>query len=140
MKSILLQIKSDSVHPSNIQQTLFSFSIWLWVAIIELIIILVLLSLVFNKRRTLKFSELNKNDLKKSKESDINMDNLMSNINNSKELYNELSKKCHPDRFINSTKQKIAEEIFQEITLYKRNYEKLLILKERAINELNLSF
>ena len=42
------------------------------------------------------------------------MNNLMDSIHNSRNLYKELSKKCHPDRFINDPKQKIAEEIFQD--------------------------
>ena len=68
------------------------------------------------------------------------MNNLMDSIHNSRNLYKELSKKCHPDRFINDPKQKIAEEIFQEISENERNFEKLSLLKQRAINELNLTF
>ena len=40
------------------------------------------------------------------------MNNLMDSMHKSRNLYKELSKKCHPDRFINNPKQKIAEEIF----------------------------
>ena len=68
------------------------------------------------------------------------MNNLMDSIHNSRNLYKELSKKCHPDRFINDPKQKIAEEIFQEISENERNFEKLSLLKLRAINELNINF
>lgn len=68
------------------------------------------------------------------------MGNLMNSINNSSELYKELSRKCHPDRFVNSPDQKLAEEIFQEIARHKRNHEKLIALKERAIAELNIKF
>ena len=39
-----------------------------------------------------------------------------------------------------NAKQKIAEEIFQEISENERNFEKLSLLKQRAINELNLTF
>lgn len=43
---------------------------------------------------------------------------------------------CHPDKFVNTSKEKIAEEIFQEISKNKRNYEELVMLKDSAINEL----
>ena len=41
---------------------------------------------------------------------------------------------------VNMPNQKIAEEIFQEITENERNFEKLSLLKLRAINELNINF
>ncbi|MCH3884774.1 hypothetical protein [Tenacibaculum aquimarinum] len=68
------------------------------------------------------------------------MDALMNNINSSKLLYKELSRVCHPDRFVNSDKQKIAEEIFKNISKNKRKFKELEILKERAINELKIKF
>jgi hypothetical protein len=78
--------------------------------------------------------------IKGSRKNDINMDNLMNNIHNSRLLYKELSRKCHPERFVNDPKQKIAEEIFQEISKNERNHKELSLLKLRAINELNLTF
>jgi hypothetical protein len=50
--------------------------------------------------------------LKNSKNNKIDMNNLMDSMHKSRNLYKELSKKCHPVRFINNPKQKIAEEIF----------------------------
>lgn len=68
------------------------------------------------------------------------MENLMDSINGARTLYKELSRKCHPDRFVNTPKEKIAQEIFQEITKNQRNFEKLKLLKEKAINSLNINF
>jgi len=77
-----------------------------------------------------------KEDLKGS----FDMDNLMNSINSSKSLYKELSRLCHPDRFIGDEKQNIAQEIFKEISKSKRDFGKLESLKERAKKELNINF
>ncbi len=141
MKYILLQIKTDTTAVSALSNGVsLPNNFWFWLSIIELVIILFLVFKLSSKKKNLAFSDLNKDNLKKSKETDINMGNLMNSINNSSELYRELSRKCHPDRFVNSPNQKLAEEIFQEIARDKRNHEKLIALKERAIVELNITF
>ena len=141
MKYILLQIKTDTTAVSALSSGVPSpNNFWFWLSIIELVIILFLVFKLSSKKKNLAFSDLNKENLKKSKETDIDMGNLMKSINNSSELYKELSRKCHPDRFVNSPDQKLAEEIFQEIARHKRNHEKLIALKERAIAELNITF
>jgi curved DNA-binding protein CbpA len=66
------------------------------------------------------------------------MKNLVNSIAKSRELYKELSRQCHPDRFVNTDLQPTAEDIFQEISRNKRNYKILLALKERAIEKLNI--
>lgn len=139
MKYILLQIKIDStavaafssgVSPSN--------NYWFWLSLLELGVILYLFFKLASNKKKLLFSDLKKENLKKSKESNIDMGNLISSINNSSELYKELSRKCHPDRFVNSPHHQVAGEIFQEIARHKRNHEKLVALKERAIAELEI--
>ena len=67
------------------------------------------------------------------------MVNLMNSINGSKDLYKQLSRICHPNRYINSDKRQVTEEIFQEISKNKRDYKKLSELKQRAITELNIN-
>lgn len=142
MKNILLQVKADSsVVAETISNTdSTTFSIWFWVAIIEFVIIIFLFLKLMKKGNDLKFGDLSKDKIRNAKKSDVDMDNLMNSINGSKDLYKELSRTCHPDRFINSDKQKFAEEIFQEISKNKRDFKKLTELKERAITELNINF
>ena len=70
------------------------------------------------------------------KRKNIDMENVMLDIHRSRELYNELKVKCHPDRFIGLEKMQQAEKIFQELSDNKHNYVKLLELKERINNEL----
>jgi hypothetical protein len=93
-----------------------------------------------SKNNVFELTDLETKHLKNSKNNKIDMDNLMDSIHNSRNLYKELSKKCHPDKFINNPKQKIAEEIFQEISENERNFEKLSAIKLRAVNELNITF
>lgn len=141
MKNILLQIKTDSVVTETISNTdSTSFSIWLWIAVFEFAVITFLLFKLKKKENDLKFGNLSKDKIRNAKMSDVDMDNLMNSINSSKDLYKKLSRTCHPDRFINSNKQKLAEEIFQDISKYKRDFKKLTELKERAITELNINF
>lgn len=115
-------------------------SIWFWLSILELIIIIILIYQLYKVKRNLEFYNFSKEKIKEAKRSDVNMDDLMDSINKSKELYKELSRLCHPDRFVNTEKHQIAELIFQEITKNKRNYKELSKLKTRAINELNINF
>jgi len=141
MKNILLQVKTDSVVAETISNTdSTSFSIWLWIALFEFVIIAFLLFKLKKKGSDLKFGDLSKEKIRNAKKSEVDMNNLMNSINGSKDLYKELSRTCHPDRFINSDKQKIAEQIFQDISKYKRDFKKLTELKERAITELNINF
>jgi hypothetical protein len=141
MKQILLQIKSDSLSISTAIKTESSLnSIWFWVSVVEFAIIIFLIVKLKNIKTELAFSDSTKDEIKNAKSTKIDMDNLMNSINGSRDLYKELSKVCHPDKFVNTAKQKIAEEIFQEISKDKRNFEKLLAHKERAKNELNINF
>lgn len=141
MKQILLQIKSDSLAIETISKAENSLdSTWFWIAIIEFSIIVLLLIRLKTKKSDLAFSDLPIDKMKNAKSSSIDMDNLMNSINGSRDLYKELSRACHPDKFVNTEKQKIAEEIFQNISKDKRNFEKLLALKERAKIELNVNF
>lgn len=141
MTHILLQINSDSLAIATTSTSNgFISSTWFWLSIVEFTVIIFLLIRLRKKKTELAFSDLPKDKMKNAKSSAIDMDNLMNSINGSRDLYKELSKACHPDKFVNTEKQKIAEDIFQDISKDKRNFEKLLALKERAKNELNINF
>lgn len=141
MKTILLQITKDSLDILSTGNAInFQSSIWIWIAIIEFLIILFLIFKLNKVNNNLAFNDLTKKDIKKSQKSRIDMDNLMNSINSSRDLYKTLSKKCHPDRFVNTAKQDLAENIFQEISRNKRDFEKLNKIKLRAEKELNINF
>lgn len=137
MKQILLQIKSDSLGAKL--ETLLNHT-WFWISVVEFLIIIFLIIFLKKKNSDLAFSDLPKDTMKNAKTKKIDMNNLMNSINGSRDLYKELSKMCHPDNFVNTDMQTIAEEIFKDISKDKRNYEKLLAIKERAKNELNINF
>ena len=141
MKNIYLQINTVKTAVQEDLSTDFTLtSLWLWIAVVECFIIVFLLLRLKSKKKNLAFEDLGKSSIKKAKEQNIDMDNLMNSINGSRALYKELSKKCHPDRFVNDDRQKLAEDIFQEISSNKRDFDKLSTLKKRAIEELNINF
>ena len=60
---------------------------------------------------------------------------------NSQQLYDELKKKCHPDRFPNDNdKNSIAIKLFQEISENKNNSKRLSEIKEVAEKKLQIKF
>ncbi|EIJ38117.1 hypothetical protein JoomaDRAFT_1097 [Galbibacter orientalis DSM 19592] len=138
MKNISLFIQTNKEVEVLANTDIDILPFWMWIAIGELIIIIALFLKLKTKKKQLAFGGLTKNKVRKAKEVDVDMGDLMNSINNSKNLYKELSRSCHPDRFINSNKQKKAEEIFQEISENKRNFKKLMELKQEAITELNI--
>lgn len=141
MKNIYLQINTVKTAVQEDLSTDFTLtSFWLWIAVVECFIIVFLLLRLKSKKKNLAFEDLGKSSIKKAKEQNIDMDNLMNSINGSRALYKELSKKCHPDRFVNDARQKLAEDIFQEISSNKRDFDKLSTLKKRATEELNINF
>ena len=137
-------MKIDSIQKLSIQSlkipVLTTSSFWFWVALVELILILVLIIKLRRKHNKSVLSDVIMHQFNDAKNSDIDMSNLMNSINKAKGLYKELSKKCHPDKFVNTEYQDIANDIFQEMTNDKRNFEKLSALKIRAIKELNIKF
>ena len=141
-----LQSLKDSLQSFNVDRLneignsdQMGFNSWMLIAIIELIIILVL----FIRLKKIHNEQLINTDgffeLKDAKSKDIDMENLMNDINLSKDLYKVLSRSCHPDRFHDNSIKVKAEILFQEITKHRRSYTKLLELKERANKELNLN-
>jgi hypothetical protein len=131
----IVQLINISEVPENVSE---SISVWFWVALGEMFFILLLLLLKQKKQKS-DFVGVSKSDFKEAGQN-ADMKNLVNSIAKSQTLYKELSRKCHPDRFVNTPLQVIAEELFQEISLNKRNYKKLIALKEVAIEKLNINF
>lgn len=121
---------------SDTDKTTFSSTnYWMWIAIIELVLIIYML-FFRNKTEspTIKFK-------REAKEGDIDFGNIINSSFHVKPLYDELKVKCHPDRFSTDIeKNKVALELFQEITKNKTNYKKLTELKELAKQKLNINF
>ena len=134
-------IINDSIQNANNAIGHYSMAesihnLWMWLAIAEFIIILIVLARLQNKtkKQTARI-KLKADSLKE----DIDFDNIITSSFNSNQLYDALKVKCHPDRFpTDMEKNKIANRLFQEISKNKTNYKKLLELKAEAIQKLNV--
>lgn len=107
--------------------------IWLWVAILELVIIVVLLFVLLYKKSALHS--------RKSKilAEDPDFANVFDSAFNAAPLYKELSRKCHPDRFApDPEKMRIADNLFRRITENKNNIKELHKLKEEISQKLEM--
>lgn len=87
----------------------------------------------FKKNKALPHGVID--DIKKE---DIDMQALFSNIGNRakcEQLYKELAKKIHPDKFVeNEEKSLQAHELFSDLQAHRNEYEYMLIL-ELKIND-----
>lgn len=78
---------------------------------------------------------------KKLKSESVDFDQVINNAFHSQELYDELKKKVHPDRFAAQPELiDKATEIFALIVKNKFNHTALSELKKRAELELNIKF
>lgn len=132
-----LQITSESITNSVTEGSNDNINWWLWLAIIEFIIILFLL---IRRYKTSKSSSIQK-FRKDSLEQEIDFNNIINSSFNSKEIFDELKVKCHPDRFPTDKEKNItADKLFQEITRNQNNVKRLIELKEEAKQKLNINF
>jgi membrane-associated HD superfamily phosphohydrolase len=134
--NIMMQIDSVTTNIGINKVKLFE-SIWFWIILVIVLSITLVLRKHFNDKKKLAFGNVESNDKKKAQASAINMEDLMNNINGASELYKELSRTYHPDKFIGTNLEIKANKIFQEISANKRNYDGLCKIKERAQKELN---
>lgn len=110
---------------------------WMWIAIIELLIITYLIIKIRSKAKDSFVQKIKKDTI----EQEIDFDNIINSSFNSIALYDELKVKCHPDRFVANDKlNEVAGFLFQEITKNKTNYKRLTELKEEAISKLGIKF
>lgn len=130
MKQFLLQLFTIKYNA-----LWFMMNFWFWIAIIEFLVILILFKKISVKKQRF-YDTFNLAKISNSRSVKIDMDDLLNNINKSNKLYKELSTKFHPDRFRDHKMVKKANDILKEISINKRNYKKLLELKEIAEREL----
>lgn len=128
-----LQMAADSLTQASQQGN--SLNWWMIAAIAELVIIVVLLLSIGkadDKKRSIK--------RRVKEEGDINFGNVIASSFGAKALYDELIRKCHPDRFApDEEKNAIANDITERLGKYKYDLEKLNELKEEAIDKLRVS-
>ena len=117
------------------QQETFSGNniIWIIAAIIVSISVVLLVIRLYAKRK--KKIQLKKEVLKETANSDFS--DVTHNWEKSKQLYEILKKKCHPDKFSEDL-NKEATRIFQLIEENKYNYKRLLSIRKEAIEKLGI--
>ena len=92
---------------------------------------------IFKKRRNVASHDTSfANAIKNHKKEKVSMDDVVDDIFFSKELYDKLKVRYHPDRYVDPDLNKIATEIYQEITKNKTNYKKLKEIQEEAKSKL----
>jgi len=131
LKIVNKSIKANNIEPYE------HINWWFWIAIAQFIIIIFLIFTLISKNN----QSLKRKLKKELSDNTIDFDNIINSSFNSTNIYNELKVKCHPDRFPNDIKKNtIAEKLFQEITENKNNIKRLLELKKKAEQELNINF
>ncbi len=70
----------------------------------------------------------------------LDFENVFNSMGLAGNLYDQIKRKVHPDREMLESKKVIATELAQLISENKRDYNKLVELKNRAIEELNIEF
>lgn len=119
----LLQVAdSTSVNSSTI---CCGFDVWKFIALVEFVLIILL---VFYKKE--KQKEMNP-DLLNAKSAAIDTDSMMSDIFKSRELYEKLIRKCHPDRYVDEEMKQIMTDLSKDITKNKNNYTVLCEIRNK---------
>ena len=125
----LLEIDSLKVTSGVTNGSSLTANLWFWIALAELIIIIFLL---IPRKKSASKAAKNKKD--------IDFGNIINSAFNSKSLYDKLKIRCHPDRFSGDPeKEKIANELFEEISKHKTDLKKLQMLAQEAKEKLNIT-
>ena len=132
-----IKVASETMTKSITSENSEHINWWLWIAIIEFVLIIFLVI-----KQNIKPKDTIKQKFKKeSLEEEIDFNNIINSSFNSKQLFDELKVKCHPDRFpTDKEKNLIADKLFQEITENQNNAKRLIELKEVAKEKLNINF
>jgi hypothetical protein len=132
-----LKVVSGIITKSIASESNEHINWWLWIAIIEFVFIMFLLI----KQKIKPADKIKQKFKKESLDQEIDFNNIINSSFNSKELYDELKVKCHPDLFsTDKEKNLIAENLFQEITENQNNAKLLIELKEEAKQKLDINF
>ena len=132
-----LKVVSEIITKSIASESNEHINWWLWIAIIEFVFIMFLVI----KQKIKPVDKIKQKFKKESLDQEIDFNNIINSSFNSKELYDELKVKCHPDLFsTDKEKNLIAENLFQEITKNQNNAKRLIELKEEAKQKLDINF
>lgn len=110
--------------------------VWMIVAGVELAVIVLLL---LGRRGTANKDKKKMLKEKVMAEGEVDFRNIMESPFKAGELYKELIRKCHPDRFVGDDERvKAATELSARLTEKQNDYKALLALKQEAEEKLNI--
>ena len=123
----LLTIDSLALTPpaQALDHPVVSGNPWLWVAVVELIIIFLLLAMLHYR-----------NGAAYRKKQEVlaetpDFENILSSAFHAKSLYDKLIRQCHPDRFApDEVKMAVASELSARIAKHKHNMKELQLLEQ----------
>lgn len=114
---------------------------WMYVAVIELVVILLLLLSMFKHSKAKRLNTLTtRKKVQDTLAEEVDFSNVINSSFHATTLYDKLIKKCHPDRFPNDElKQKVAADLSAEIGKNKHNIKKLEEIMQIAERDLNIN-
>ncbi len=118
-----------------------SINWWLWISIAEFILLLILCIRYLNRNQPDQEQKVAWRKFRKeSLKDNVDFDNIINSSFHAAELYDVLRVKCHPDRFpLDMDKNRIAENLFQEIEKNKNNINRLKELQQEASDKLGIN-
>jgi hypothetical protein len=134
MNNDTLSLAIDSISKQVDKSVSHNF--WMWIAIAEFMVIIILLI-----ARTTKMNNMKRDVKRKVKnEEEIDFSNTLTSAFHAKELYDELKVKCHPDRYATDEEKRIiADSLILQIAENKHNYKRLVELRDEAKQKLNIN-
>lgn len=120
-----LQVSQSSSAANSVSYT------WVWLVISVLIV----LSLVILWTR-LKLQNYRNIRQQVMQDGSVDFSSTMNDIFMAKQIYDQLKVTYHPDRFIDPEKNKIANQLYQEITKNQHNYRCLCNLQKECEDKL----
>ena len=113
-------------------------NLWMWISIFEAICIIVLLLILLGSQN--KYTEIQRQFKANAQKEDVDFNNIIVSSFHAGDLYNQLKKVCHPDRFSSNPElMSKADNLFQQITQNKHDLKKLQELKAEAMKELHIN-
>ena len=138
-----LRIVSDSLSNVSQQAGNSDFYSYIWIIVTSVVAVAILLFVIILVHRRMKTKPVDNLEMLKQQakaQGNVSFDNIINSAFNSKQLYDKLKVRCHPDRFpLDPQKNAIANDIFQRIKKNEYNVEELEKLKEEAIERLGIS-
>ena len=109
----------------------------IWISTIIIGIVTIFLTIIFFVKKNSKREQFKKKIINET--SNLDFKNITHDWEKSKQLYDILKKKCHPDKFDDDLKEE-ATRLFQKIGKSKYNYQDLVRIKKEVTEKLGIKF